>query len=303
MKKQSLRYRYNVLGVALIGFLCTRTYTQLLFKNLGLDKNFNIWLILCMVSLVLSCAVPVVIIEKMCDFRPFLFRKVKTATSAAMVAYGMLFITGFSVINQILFTLLEKIGVVFPPENLLPINGNLNFILYFIFVAILPAFCEEIFMRGYVLNMFSDYGSMFAIILSAIFFTFMHTNVQSFLPIFVAAVLLGCISLKTGSLRTCIALHFVNNAYSFLMMYFTRSIGGVTTLAFAAFVNVLILCCGLGGRVYLHKNGIFLSKMLQNNSRYNHKILTFFKSPVALVAAFACVFGIVEQLYLIFGAK
>ena len=300
MKKQPLKYRYNVLGAAIFSFLCVRNYAQMGFRSLGLDKNFSLWLVACMVSLFLSCLVPIIIIEKMCNFHPFLFKKVKPGVSFALISYSMLFITGFSVINQMIFNLLQRAGVVFPAEKLLPIEGPLNFVLYFIFIAILPAFCEETFMRGYVLNMFSDYGKGFAIILTAAFFTLMHTNVQSFLPVFVAGLLLGCISAQTGSIWVCIGLHFVNNAYSFIMMYFTQTIGGVSTLAFASFTNMLILCCGLGARYYLHKNGIYLSRLLGDTGKQKGKRAVLFKSPLALIAIFSCLAVIGEQIYMLF---
>ena len=77
MKKLPLKYRLNVIGAALLVFLCIRTYLPQLAAGMGLDKHFTLWLFVCILSLALSCLLPIMLIEKMCEFHPLLLKKKK----------------------------------------------------------------------------------------------------------------------------------------------------------------------------------------------------------------------------------
>lgn len=284
IKKQSLKYRYNILGLSLIAFFMLRMYIPLGFKHIGAMNSFNVWLVVGMISLILSCLIPVLLMENLSKLHPKMFNRIKPVPTLALVGYSMMLITIISIINQFFINILGFFGIKFVTQGLQPIDNFFTFILYFIFMCIIPAFAEEIFLRGYVLSMLKPYGQSFAIIGSAVCFTLMHNQVQSFLPIFASGILLGCIYCLTESIFPCIILHFTNNALSFFMMYISEHIGGVSAFSFGVYINLFIFAVGLLSRAYLHNMGFRMSDMLKGTKQMDKKLVTLVKSPVAVMA-------------------
>ncbi len=87
--------------------------------------------------------------------------------------------------------------------------GN-SFSMIFYASIIAPVF-EEIIFRGVVLRRLENYGKVFAIVVSAILFGFMHANlVQGIFAVMVGLVL-GYVTIEY-SMQWAILLHFINNA-------------------------------------------------------------------------------------------
>lgn len=81
-------------------------------------------------------------------------------------------------------------------------------------IAVLPAFCEELFFRGLVMKFAYSFFRRWwlSVILSAAVFSFFHSSISEFLPIFLAGVVLGWVYYLTGSIWTSILLHLAFNA-------------------------------------------------------------------------------------------
>lgn len=297
MKNRSLRYNFNVLGFALIAFLCVRQGLTIFFKVIGADKTLNIWLLCSILALVVSSFIPILIIENLSGTHPLIFKKVNIIPSLTLVGYSYLMITGVSVVNTVFLNLLRRVGVEFADVTLQPIDNPWTLILYFVLLCIAPAVVEEIFLRGYVLNMLRPFGRTFAIIASAVCFTFMHLQVQNLMPIFFCGILLACIYCLTDSIWVCILLHFVNNSVSFFMMYAQANIGGISALSFGIYLNLFVVIFGLMSRAYLHKINFRLSSMFKGDDKLDEKISLLFKSPVAVVAIICFIVITAEQLY------
>ena len=297
MKNTPLKYRLNVIGGGLIIFVAIRTYLPMVAQSLGLRDNFNVWLVVYMFTLALATLVPVAFIEKMADFHPVLFKKRKLeATHGLMVLQGMLIFIGLAVVNSLLLAVLGKAGIVFPAQKLEPVDNALTLLLYFIFSAVVPAICEELFVRGIVLNLLMPNGRRFAILASAVLFTVMHTQVQSFIPVFGAGVVLACIYLYTGNIFASMALHFVNNAYSFVMLYMQQKVNGISAVGFTAFVMSVLLVGGCSSWIYLNRQNINIFDCLKKEGK-NARISRFFASPVMVLGLICCAMAVFSQLY------
>ena len=102
-------------------------------------------------------------------------------------------------------------------QNLLVINQSGNFIelLVIIFlIAIIPAFCEEILFRGFLMqNIGFKRKINFAITISALIFSLIHFNILGFIPIFVIGIYLGALFYATQSIIPSIFFHFLNNFF------------------------------------------------------------------------------------------
>ena len=85
-------------------------------------------------------------------------------------------------------------------------------------IAVAPAICEEIAFRGFVMGSLSDFGDGFAILISSMFFGMMHSGISEIVFAFSVGLLLGFIRKISGSLIPSMIVHFLNNAWSVLMI-------------------------------------------------------------------------------------
>lgn len=85
--------------------------------------------------------------------------------------------------------------------------------LLVLLVAILPALCEEILCRGFLLSgLAAEGGAAAAVVVSAIFFAALHLDPDRLQATFLVGVVLALLVLRSGSLWPACLLHFVNNA-------------------------------------------------------------------------------------------
>jgi len=87
-------------------------------------------------------------------------------------------------------------------------------------VVIAAPICEEWLCRGVITKGLLRHGSpLRAILWSAFIFAVIHMNPWQAVPAFILGMLLGYVYWKTRSLIPCIFIHFVNNGFSFLLLY------------------------------------------------------------------------------------
>jgi sodium transport system permease protein len=80
-------------------------------------------------------------------------------------------------------------------------------------VGIMPAICEELAFRGFILSGFRHVGHKWrAIVYSALFFGMTHTIFQQSLIASLLGVVLGLVAVQTGSLLPCIIFHMLHNS-------------------------------------------------------------------------------------------
>lgn len=85
--------------------------------------------------------------------------------------------------------------------------------LLVLLIAILPALCEEILCRGFVLSgLRTEGGTAAAVIVSAIFFAALHLDPNRLLQTFLVGLVLAILVVRSGSIWPACLLHFVNNA-------------------------------------------------------------------------------------------
>ncbi|MDR2510105.1 MAG: CPBP family intramembrane metalloprotease [Spirochaetaceae bacterium] len=89
---------------------------------------------------------------------------------------------------------------------------NNNAAIAILATGIIPAFTEELFLRGLILDGFSrNYSRRKAIILSALLFGALHANPWQFLSAFCVGIFLAWICINTKSIALCVYIHFFNN--------------------------------------------------------------------------------------------
>jgi sodium transport system permease protein len=95
-------------------------------------------------------------------------------------------------------------------ESLFAAAPSLGHVL--LVLAFVPAVCEEIAFRGFILNGFRSRGSdWMAILLSSAFFGAVHGLIQQSLTAAILGVLLGYVALRAGSVWPGMVLHGLHN--------------------------------------------------------------------------------------------
>ncbi|MCH8495236.1 MAG: CPBP family intramembrane metalloprotease [Balneolales bacterium] len=104
-------------------------------------------------------------------------------------------------------------------ENYLRSDHVLLFTLFH--VAIVPAVCEELLFRGYVLRNFEkSMLPIVAIIVSGILFGIYHVRLTQLIPLSVLGMLLAWMTIRSGSIWPAVAAHFANNGFAVILATF-----------------------------------------------------------------------------------
>ena len=145
----------------------------------------------------------------------FPFDKVGAGYLTKLCVIGL----SFSLASNYVVDLLNNTFSLFGIENT---GGNIdagsqpNVLLYFLTVAILPAFVEEFAFRGIVMGVLRPYSPGLAILVSSATFALMHGNFVQLPFTFCCGLVFAYIDIKTNSLLPSIIIHFLNNGLSVL---------------------------------------------------------------------------------------
>ncbi len=99
-------------------------------------------------------------------------------------------------------------------EAFLKVSGPGDLIINLFVIALLPAFCEELFFRGAMQRVLIHLtkSPWAGIIITAILFSALHMQFLGFLPRMFMGIVLGALYWYSGSLWTSILAHFIFNA-------------------------------------------------------------------------------------------
>lgn len=85
-------------------------------------------------------------------------------------------------------------------------------------IALVPAFCEEILFRGYILRAFEkSWGPILAVIVSGLIFGMFHIQLGNILPLATLGVVLGLMTWLSGTIWPAVVAHFINNGAAVLV--------------------------------------------------------------------------------------
>jgi hypothetical protein len=99
-------------------------------------------------------------------------------------------------------------------------TGWSSFFLATFFAGIFAPVVEEIFFRGFIYTALkSHWGSVKAMIVSSLIFSFFHLNPLIFPVIFLLGLILAFLYEKAGSLDASICLHILNNVLAMVLIY------------------------------------------------------------------------------------
>ena len=153
-----------------------------------------------------------------------------TGTGAAGFLGGSLLITGLYPINSMLASGLTQLF----PESAGNVETAFSGILgdsalvSLLVIALAPAICEEMLFRGLILHSLKErYKIASAIFITAALFGFYHMSLVKFIPTGLLGLALCYVVWRTGSIYPAILMHFLNNAYSVIIIYYPEQVGRI----------------------------------------------------------------------------
>jgi len=113
-----------------------------------------------------------------------------------------------------IYPLNEQIAAQFNQLMLEP--GNIGSLL--LVIAVLPAVCEELAFRGFILSGLRHMGHKWvAIVVASVFFGATHALFQQSIVASLVGIILGFIAVQTGSIWPCMLFHAVHNSMAVLV--------------------------------------------------------------------------------------
>ena len=175
--------------------------------------------------------------------------------------------THFSPLGGALCALLVMLGTLAlgmatdPLTNLLPdmpewlektfenLTSDDNFFLNFLLVSLFAPFFEEWLCRGMILRglLGNKMKPVWAIVISAAFFAFIHLNPWQAIPAFLLGCLFGYVYYKTGSLQLTMLMHFTNNTFALVMSNIDslKDVDSLTEVLGSQLYWIIVAACAL----------------------------------------------------------
>jgi sodium transport system permease protein len=207
--------------VALIYVL--QFFTQLAVSaNMPANPDFRFFTLLIFISQVVCIALPAVLMALLFTERPLKTLLLDRVPNSAACVVALLLAVAFHPLG---LQIVHWIRQLYPIQadvmtDLEAFTKLLRTAPYpwlpYVLMAVLPAFCEELAFRGFVLSGLRHLGSKrWAIGLTAVFFGIAHGVIQQSLAAATVGVLIGYVAVQTGSLVPCILFHATYNGLMF----------------------------------------------------------------------------------------
>lgn len=302
-EKRSIREEANGIGFAALGYIAISSFTsaiylifiRLFYPAANIHGNIYVteateWLFTLAVYIA-SLLIPFGIYA-LCIKMPLKvalpFRKAKIDLTAGGVLVGLGTTVLASYVTGYIQMAFEAIGIgLTMPEYEVP-KTALGIVLYFIVLAVAPAFIEEMIFRGIVMQSLRRYGDIFALVSSALLFGIFHLNMIQMPYAFILGLCIGYFVMRTGSLWVGVIIHFINNGaavvFELMMPYMSEETFYLANIVYN-FVFVILAVIAIALILAKYKD-IFRFEPSKSEIPSGKRILYFVTAP-ALAAALA----------------
>lgn len=200
---------------------------------------------------------------------------IKADSVAVMIAAAALMISGGVLISMI-FGGLESLSQNFSLYNtfISKDDGTAPSRLYLILAyAVLPALCEEFVYRGILCHEYEKGGVTRAVLISSLFFSLLHFNLQNFPVYFFAGAILALTLYATRSIFGAIIAHFLYNLFGLFGQPYINTFYNITSST-KLFVFVIVM-------VFLVSAIIFCAEASRLYKRYFERAISSkYRQPV-----------------------
>ena len=177
--------------------------------------------------------------KKVFSFKLPKFKHLIGAFSLWMGTYLIVFV----ITNIVLYYFPQNQEIVEGLNDALFIKDNL--LLNLCLVALMPAICEELFFRGFILTSFKQSMKSYrgAVIASGILFGMMHMDFIRIIPTSILGIAFAYAVCKTNSIGVSMFMHFINNGLAVIVTHLSSNMlenVETTTTTYLPFSQLLI---------------------------------------------------------------
>ena len=149
--------------------------------------------------------------------------KIKHIIGAASLWFGT-YLFAVIITNIVMYYFPQNQEIVQGLNDALFIKDNL--LLNLLIVAVMPAICEEIFFRGFILTSFRNNKKSYkgAIIFSGILFGMMHMDFIRIIPTSLLGISFAYAVCKTNSIGVSMFMHFLNNGLAVIVIHISSKL-------------------------------------------------------------------------------
>lgn len=293
VKKTAFRIGTAYLLLLFIPLLCnfafiwSASYFKFNIQTVLSEPIFqNMWQISVSMIMMVLPALFLIRLERKTEPKILLFDKPKKKLFLPFIFIGLGVCAFANIATNVIAVFLEELGIFYSSPELTKPDGIFGTIIIILSSAVTPALVEEFLMRGAILGSIRRYGEDIAVIVSAILFGFMHANILQIPFAFMVGLILGYAVIKTGSIWTGVAIHFINNFMSVLLSdlipfgeaeYLKNA---VTTLYFA--ISLALFFIGIFMLSGLEKGKLKLQSG-ELKATFKEKLGWFFSSPTIIL--------------------
>ncbi len=161
--------------------------------------------------------------------------------------------------------LVDKLGFKSPTVGF-ELNTVPSYLISLVALAVIPAVCEEMVFRGVLVNALKHKGKVFAVVLSSVMFSIFHFSPSQLIYPICFGLILAIVYLRTNNILFPMLLHFINNALSLSIQYFSNGSGGEFVHSMSTLIFALITLAGwIVIMMYMFK------EFLHHNQKSNYK--------------------------------
>ncbi len=169
------------------------------------------------------------------------------------IAIGLVALFGFNWFSDMITVVLSKIGYnVSISTSLFGATQNFWLLLVALFVmAIMPALCEELSMRGVILGGLKSLSYKKALLICALMFMILHMSLEQCIYQFILGLVLAFIVYNSGNIIYAIILHFFNNATVLVVNFIVKDAWVTKYTIFWDYFLPIIIALGAVGVIVL----------------------------------------------------
>ena len=227
------------------------------------------------------------------------FEKNKSSVIIPLCILGLSIAMIANYFSSVIIGLFDMFGIDASSDINYEFNNAFDIIIFYISIAIVPAFVEEFAFRGVVLGILRKYSDSLAILVSSIMFGLMHGNFMQIPFAFIVGLILGYITVKSNSMLPAMIIHFLNNAISVTISLLSEC--GLSTGILNFMYSIFMIIIAIGGIVSFKKlsntyKGLFMLSSKDEKLPYKEKVKIFVTSPTIIIFSILIIFEAIMSL-------
>lgn len=184
------------------------------------------------------------------SFRP---RLPRDGAAAVFLCVGLMYFG--QIFSWLMTEFFSSVGINIVYNSTTEYSGVLSYVILFVSTAVLPAFLEEIMIRGIVLGELAPYGKSFAIVVSGMLFGLMHMNPVQLPFACIAGVAIAYFVMESGSMWIGVIAHFINNGLSVAQEIMSNELSQTAYNTVSSVIDITVFTLAILSMLYIFSRG------------------------------------------------